>query len=143
MNQDFKDCLKRKSLYRSDGAKRFAEKELASAGDDLKDAKLSLSRERWKWATIQAYYAMFHGARALLYSRGYRERSHQCVVVGIEELFAGHGLLDMKWIRTLRNAMSLREDADYGGEYSVEGAETVVKGAEGFLKEVKRILREA
>ncbi|MFQ5330222.1 MAG: HEPN domain-containing protein [Thermodesulfobacteriota bacterium] len=128
------------SLYRSDGAKGLSKKELLSAGDDIVDAKLSLSEGRFKWATIQAYYAMFHSPRALLYSRGYRERSHYCTVIAIEHLFAGVELLDMKWARALRNAMSMREDADYASEFSREGAETIVRSAEGFLKEAKRIL---
>jgi len=140
MNRDFKKCIEKKSLYKSVGAKGLFKKELASAEDDLGEAKLSLSEGRLKWATIQAYYAMFHAARALLYFRGYRERSHHCVVVGIEHLFAGEGLLEMKWARALRNAMSMREEADYGSEFSVEGAETTVSNAEGFLKEAKRIL---
>ncbi len=83
---------------------------------------------------------MFHAARALLYSRGYRERSHYCVMVGIEHLFAEEGLLDMKWARALRNAMSMREDADYSSEFSEDGAKTTVKNADGFLKEAKRII---
>jgi uncharacterized protein (UPF0332 family) len=142
MNRDFKDCLERKRLYRSAGAKALAKKELRSAADDLGDAGLSLSERRYKWATIQAYYAMFHGARALLYSKGYRERSHYCVVVGVEQLFEKAGLLEMKWIRALRNAMSMREDADYASEFSREGAESTIKSAEGFLKEVERLLKE-
>lgn len=142
MNRDFKDCLERKRLYRSASAKALAEKELRSAADDLGDARLSLSKGRYKWATIQAYYAMFHGARALLYSKGYRKRSHYCAVVGVEELFAKAGLLEMKWARALRNAMSMREDADYAGEFSREGAEATVKNAEGFLEEAERLLKK-
>ena len=140
MSRDFKKCLEKKSLYRSEGAKRLFKKEFESAEDDLGEAKLSLSEGRCKWATIQAYYSMFHAARALLYFKGYRERSHYCVVVGIEHLFADEGLLDMKWARSLRSAMSMREDADYSSEFSKDGADTIVKNAEGFLKEAKRIL---
>ena len=140
MSRDFKKCLEKKSLYRSDGAKGLARKEYLSAEDDVGEARLSLSEERFKWATIQAYYAMFHAARALLYSSGYRERSHYCTVIAIEHLFAGTGLLDMKWARALRNAMSMREDADYASDFSREGAETTVNNAEGFLREAKRIL---
>lgn len=140
MSRDFKKCIEKKGLYKSDGAKRLFKKELESAEADLGDAKRSLSDGRFKWATIQAYYAMFHAARALLYSKGYRERSHYCVVAGIEHLFADEGLLDMKWARALRNAMSMREDADYASEFSRDGADTTVKNAEGFLKEAKKIL---
>lgn len=142
MNQDFKNCLDKKKLYRSDNAKALATKELKTAINDLGDAKFSSSKDRYKWATIQAYYAMFHGARALLYSKGYRERSHHCVVIGIEHLFSSEKLIDMKWVRALKNAMSLREDADYADEYSKEGAEASISNAEGFLKEAKRILED-
>lgn len=139
MNQDFKNCIDKKRLYKSYNAKDLVKKEFRSATDDLEDAKLSFSKKRYKWATIQAYYAMFHAARALLYSRGYRERSHHCVVVGIEHLFGEERLIDMKWVRALKNAMSLREDADYADEYSKEGAEIAINNAEGFLKEAERI----
>lgn len=143
MSQDFKNCLDRKKLYESDGAKALSAKELKSAKDDIKDSKFSLSKGRHKWATIQAYYSMFHASRALLYSKGYRERSHFCVVAGIEHLFAEEGQLDMKWVRALQNAMSLREDADYADEYSKDGAEASISNAEGFLKEAERILMKS
>jgi len=84
MNRDFKNCLDKKKLYRSETAKALSRKEFKSAGDDLSEAELSFSQKRYKWATI--HYAIFHAARALLYSRGYRERSHFCVVTGIEHL---------------------------------------------------------
>ena len=113
MSRDFKACLDKKKLYRSDAAKALAGKEFKSATDDLADAEMSLSQKRCKWATIQAYYAMFHAARALLYSRGYRERSHFCVVAGIEHLFGETKLIELTWVRALKNAMSLREDAVY------------------------------
>lgn len=140
MNRDFKNCLDKKKLYRSDPAKALAGKEFTSAGADLAEAELSLSQKRYKWATIQAYYAMFHAARAMIYSRGYRERSHFCVVAGIEHLFGEEKSIDLKWVRALTNAMSLREDADYSDAYSPEGAEAAVGNARGFLQEAKRIL---
>jgi uncharacterized protein (UPF0332 family) len=124
MSRDFKACLDKKKLYRSDTAKALAGKEFKSATDDLADAEMSLAQKRCKWATIQAYYAMFHAARALLYSRGYRERSHFCVVAGIEHLFGETKQIELTWVRALKNAMSLREDAGYSDAYSPDGAET-------------------
>lgn len=140
MNPDFKNCIDKKKLYRSEAAKALAGKELKSALDDLAEAELSLSQKRHKWATIQAYYAMFHAARALLYFRGYRERSHFCVVAGLEHLFGETKQLELKWVRALKNAMSLREDADYSDAYSPEGAEVSVGNAKGFMREAERLL---
>jgi uncharacterized protein (UPF0332 family) len=132
MNRDFKNCLDKKKLYRSEAAKTFTGKEFQMAVDDLAEAEQSLDQKRYKWATIQAYYAMFHAARALLYSRGYRERSHACVVAALDQLFGQEKQLDLKWVRALMNAMSLREDADYSNAYSSEGAEVSIMNAKGF-----------
>jgi uncharacterized protein (UPF0332 family) len=140
MSPDFKTCVDKKKLYRSEAAKALSSKELKTAGDDLAEAESSLSQKRHKWATIQAYYAMFHAARALLYSQGYRERSHGCVVAGIEHLFGLTNLLDLRWVRAFTNVMSLREDADYSDAYSLQGAEVSVAHAKGFLREATRIL---
>ena len=104
MSRDFKNCLNKKKLYRSDAAKALAGKEFTSAGDDLAEAELSLSQKRYKWATIQAYYAMFHAARAMIYSRGYRERSHFCVVAGIE--------LSLLWGYTVRAKRRVKKPFD-------------------------------
>jgi len=142
MNPDFKRCLDKKKLYRSEAARALAGKEFDAAREDLAEAELSFSQKRYKWATIQAYYAMFHAARALLHRKGYRERSHGCVAAGVEHLFGETKMRDMKWVRALTNAMSLREDADYSAAYSSEGAEVSVTNAQGFLREAEGILAD-
>jgi uncharacterized protein (UPF0332 family) len=38
-------------------------KELEGAKDDLETARKSLTAGDYKWATIQAYYSIFHAAR--------------------------------------------------------------------------------
>lgn len=54
-------------------ARYLVTKELKAAHGDLAEAQASYQREGYKWSTIQTYYAMFHAARALLYTR-VRER---------------------------------------------------------------------
>jgi uncharacterized protein (UPF0332 family) len=39
-----------------------------------------------------------------------------------------------------RNAMILREEADYHGEFSASGAKSVLNSAERFLEAVKQLL---
>jgi uncharacterized protein (UPF0332 family) len=51
-------------------------KEIEAAQTDLQDAQDSLQQNKFKWATIQSYYSMFHSTRALLFEKGYREKSH-------------------------------------------------------------------
>ena len=76
MNQDFKQCLENKKIIPFARGKELVKKELSIAQSDLSDAKASFDNQRYKWSNMQAYYAMFHAARALTYSRGYREKSH-------------------------------------------------------------------
>jgi len=81
---------------------------------------------------------MFHAARALVYSEGFREKSHYALLVALRELFKNQ--LESELIQNFEEAMSLREEADYGLVFSEEGATSIVNNAEKFLKKVKEIL---
>lgn len=141
-NKDFSDCLRRSKLARFPAAKRFAARELKTATQDLKTAQDSLERGNAKWAIIQAYYAMFHSARALLYSRGFREKSHYCLIVAVRALFVEQGLLDGGMVEAFGMAKVLRENADYENEFSVESADILVHKAQTFLLRSQNILSE-
>ena len=116
-------------------------KEMQGANYDLERARESLEDGDFKWATVQAYYAMFHSARALLYSQGYREKSHRALLTAIREIFLRSGELGNDLIEDLSNAMDLREEADYGMTFSETGAEEVVEKARNFMQRVKEILK--
>lgn len=93
-----------------------------------------------KWATIQAYYAMFHTARALLYTHGYREKSHYCLIVAMRAIFVEKGLLDVRLVEAFQTAKALRENADYENEFSRESAKSLVDKADAFLARAREIL---
>ena len=92
----------------------------------------------FKWAIIQGYYSIFHAARALVYSKGFREKSHYALLVAIQELF--HDELESFLIQGFGDAMNLRQTADYGLTFSEEGAFNVIETAEKFLLKTKEIL---
>jgi uncharacterized protein (UPF0332 family) len=140
MNQAFKEALEKKRIFHFSKAKNLVDKELKVALDDLTEAKDRFRHERYKYATINAYYATFHAARALLFSKGYRERSHYALYVAIEALFVETGLLEKRYSHILKDSMSLREDADYGGEFSKDGASLSINNAEEFMKKAKEVL---
>jgi len=106
----------------------------------LAEAQDRLENQRYKYAIINAYYAAFHAARGLLYSKGLRERSHYCLAVAIETLFMETGRLEARFIRTLNNLMSLREEADYGGSSTKEAAFLCVQYAEEFVEKSRSLL---
>jgi len=142
MNQDFKKCLDRGTIYPDPTAKSLAEKEFAVALRGLAAAQKMFNDEMPKYCTITAYYAMFHAARALLFSQGYKERGHRCLIHAIEALFVEKKLLEMQYIRNLLNAMSLREDADYADEYSKQGAQDSLITAKEFIQKAQELLNK-
>ena len=140
MNQEFKQCLESGKITSFPKGKKLVGKELSVAKSDLLDAKAGYENQRYKWSTIQAYYAMFHAARSLIYSRGYREKSHYCLSVALKALFIEEGKLDAQTGRDFLNAMSLREAADYEAEFSMDGARAVIATAERFIEKATAIL---
>jgi hypothetical protein len=105
MRSEFAKCLRQGSIALFSAAKRLVSKEFGQADHDLQAAVKSNDNGEHKWATIQAYYAMFHAARALLYAEGYREKSHYCLSTALLEL---NGMItNDKFCLTRRGALGL------------------------------------
>lgn len=83
---------------------------------------------------------MFHAARALIYSKGYREKSHYYLLVALQALFVDKGLIEEELAKDFHTAMVLRESANYHGEFSKEGAESSIESATKFLRKTGAIL---
>lgn len=141
MDSRFKECIEEGKLVKIGVQKDLIEKEIAAAAFDLKSAQKSLAEKNPKWATVQAYYSMFHTAKALVLSKGYREKSHACLSIALKALFIDEGLLEMRHFEHFRNCMNLRHDADYGLIYSDETAKEVVAQAGEFLAAAQKILK--
>ncbi len=131
---EFKDCLKRRKITEFDRAPELAPKELMEAASDLRSSELSFKKKDYKWAIIQSYYSMFHAARALIYVRGYRERSHHCLIIALRSLFVSEGVLGVTLLESFQLAKKLRENADYYGEFSKEAAGQLIEDARGFVE---------
>ena len=114
-------------------------KEIEAAQMDLQDAQDSVQNNKFKWATIQGYYSMFHTMRALLFSKDYREKSHYALLLAIRELFSTD--LESSLISKFENGMGLRQEADYGLKFSETGALDTIDGAEKLLVKSKEILK--
>lgn len=138
---EFEKCLKNKKIFLSPGIQTEVNLEIKAAKNDLKDAKALFRQKRFKYATVAGYYSLFHSARALLYSRGYREKSHHCLQIAIEELFVKENLIDPDYLKFFEDAMGLREAADYESVFSKEGARRAIEGAEKFLSAAREILK--
>lgn len=142
LNLEFIGCVEKGKIVTFAKGPSLVAKELDSANDDLAASKDSLTRGNYKWATIQAYYSMFHIARALIYAKKYRKKSHYCLVVALEHLYVARGVLEKGFVESLMIGKEMRESADYRSSFSREGAENLVKAAEDFRDIAGKLVRK-
>ena len=109
----------------------------------METAADSLARGNAKWASIQAYYSMFHAAKALVLWKGYRERNHWCLLIAVRELLVRTGELDEELADDLELAMGIRHGADYDLEYDDVTARRVIGRAGNMLEAARLILARA
>ncbi|MDD2274762.1 MAG: HEPN domain-containing protein [Candidatus Pacebacteria bacterium] len=139
-NSDFQRCKERNKILKLEKAETLVPKEIELADNDLNSSKESFLDNNYKWSIIQSYYSMFHTARALLYNKGYREKSHLCLIEAIRNLYVQEGILNFKFLEALQLGKSLRENADYYGDFSKQSADELMNVASEFLNEVKAVL---
>lgn len=142
MKREFEDCLKRHKISEFPRGKMLVQKELDIALADLDKARKNFSEKDYKWATIQAYYSMFHSSRALLYNKGYREKSHYCLNVALRVLYVETKKIPVDYIEALAHGKRLREDADYYDQWNNVGAEELIRTAAGYLEKAIQIIKE-
>lgn len=140
MNQNFKRYLDDRKIVSVSYAKNLVGKEMEAALEDLDNATFGFKHQRYKWCIIQSYYCMFHAARALIYSCGYREKSHHCLSVALKALFVETGKMERSLADIFDSAMSLRENADYHSRFSEKRAKATIASAEKFLHKAREIL---
>jgi uncharacterized protein (UPF0332 family) len=139
LSPEFQKLLQDRKLTKFRPDKKLALKEISAAKSDLKDAKESLNRKKFKWATIQGYYSTFHSARAVLFDKGYREKSHYALLVAIRELCPNE--IGQSLIREFEHGMYLRQEADYGLKFSRDGALNALDTASKLLERAVVILK--
>ena len=141
LNPEFERCREKGKIIAFEKGTSLVGKELDSARDDLQASKESSDRGNYKWATIQAYYSMFHTSRGLIYAQKYREKSHYCLVVALEHLYLEKGFLPKKYIESLAIGKEMRESADYRSNFSRDGAGNLIKAAEEFFEAAQKLLK--
>jgi len=137
---EFDRCIKQGKLVRFPASSAMVDKELKGAQHDLESARASRERGDEKWASVQAYYSMFHCAKALVLAKGYREKSHLCLVIALKELYVKEGTVDESVAGEFELVMNLRHEADYGLAFSKDGARLAIEMAERMLASTQGLL---
>jgi hypothetical protein len=115
------------------------EASLSRAEEALRSAKLLLEHTELEDAVSRAYYAMFHAARAILFSKGVKTKTHRGTISSFGEYIVKTGILDEQYADVLRKTFDLRQKSDYEiyTELDEELVRETVNNAEKFLKKVK------
>ncbi len=137
------ELIKKNRIKMATISEGMIRKELEVGKKDITAAEASLASGNFKWATIQAYYGIFHGARALLYAAGYREESHLALRQAVHELYVETGRLGSEAYRALERGMELRELADYKETFSEDSARLLCKNVSVGLEEIEKLLEDA
>lgn len=137
---NFEDCLKRNLIRRDENAIERVEKSLEISFRFLKSARKNLEIEEYEMAEIAAYNAIFHAARALLFKKGYVERSHFCLIIALRHLYKDN-LEIIDYLNAFDRIRLSRHNIQYGGVTTDRNeAEYVMNFAREFSDVVKNLL---
>jgi uncharacterized protein (UPF0332 family) len=137
---DIETCMQEGFLQRIEVEPDLIEKELGEAKYDIRKAERAFEDGDFKWSIVKSYYSMFHAARVVLFSLGFKERRHFAIRVVLENLNM-KGKLESRFISDFSAALGAREDADYRYTYSQETAAYLLKAAGDFLVRMKKLAK--
>ena len=83
---------------------------------------------------------MFHAFRGLLFSRGYKEKSHSGLKFAIKTLFVNYGVISDDIYYDFDSAMKAREMADYSYIYDEKVAWGMIESTKRLISEVEILL---
>ncbi len=134
--KNFEYCINNNLINKNKDAKNWVKKELDIAKEFYTQAKKIIKTGAYESTEMIAYVSIFHSTRALLYAKGYSEKSHFCTFMTVLELYNTNSEL-CELIKQGDNVRRSREETTYGGKTVNE------KEANYVLRLSKHILEEA
>lgn len=118
--------------------------ELNLVDETWKESDVLFSQKLFKGCISRTYYAAFHGARALLLSKGFDPSSHKGVLHLLQLHFIRPGIIEPEYGRIFSKAQKFREESDYlpAAMFSEKDAQVERKEVKSFINRVKRHLQD-
>ncbi|MCM1144957.1 MAG: HEPN domain-containing protein [Blautia sp.] len=109
----------------------------------LEDAKIMYEAKRYKNALNRAYYAIFHGVRAVNALDGFDSSKHSGVIAYFNQNYVKTGIFPKEASKIIRMASEKRESADYLDFFvaSQDEADAQIKRAEIFMEWIEEYLK--
>lgn len=135
------DCFNFRLLRKIKPDIEKSKRSIEIAKSRVKEAEQVIKLKVYKFAILEAYMAMFHSARALLYKDGIQEKSHFAVYIYLKEKYRNK--IPLSVINFLNIHRTQRHEAMYGLEYEAnkDDASTALDDAKVFVKEVEKALK--
>lgn len=124
-------------IMKAESDKKQIEGSLQLAQRFIERAEENLKIELWDVAFLMAYNSMFHSARALLFKKNLKERSHQAMITALMELYPENKQV-MRMMSILGSYKVARNAIQYdGGLCSEIDATEALKDAKRFINEAE------
>ncbi|MFH1054563.1 MAG: HEPN domain-containing protein [Candidatus Altiarchaeota archaeon] len=136
------DCMGERLLRKILPDKEKSQKSVEIAKKRLAETEKAIKLEIYPYAILEAYNAMFHAARAILYRDGIQEKSHYAVYIYLKEKYADR--IPSTTLNLLNIHRTERHETLYGLEYEPHRteAQTALEDAKTFLHQIEKILKE-
>ena len=138
----FDYCMKKGLIKKNLDAKKRVERELVSANKFLNSSKNIIKIDEFDSAFLSAYNSCFHFLRALLFYKGYIEKSHYCLIEALKSLYSNEKIL-LELLETFDKIRQARHEIQYGGIFSdMEEVEHLIKLNEKIKTTCENILNK-
>ena len=136
---DLEGCFERGLLQKSPYAESQVKESIQKAERLLEEAKNNFKSGSFDSTLVFAYSAAFNAARAILFKDGYREKSHECVVLYLDRK---HPEISSDLIALLNKYRTSRHGVLYDIRYSATKAEAEesLDFAGKFIRAVKKAI---
>jgi uncharacterized protein (UPF0332 family) len=136
----YEDCFKKGLLRRGSVSKEETEGQIKIAESYISKAEKIMDKEVFDMSFLAAYISIFHSARALLYSKGHKERSHFCLFEFVRNEFKDDAEI-VRFAEVAQNYRETRRLVQYEGSLCSEhSAREAINDAKNFLKAAKNKL---
>lgn len=137
------ECFERGLLRKVEPSRIKSQQSLRLARDWLGEAETNFEAKAYRSALSSAYLAVFHAARAVLFSDGVREKSHYCIGLYLQS-YVENAELEEEWPMLFDRMRSIRHADQYSFQ-AKPSEEEVVSGlhlADNFINRMELLLSE-
>jgi len=138
--RNVEDCFRFRLLRKIKPDEEKTKKSFEISKKKLIEAERAIQLEIFEYAILEAYMAMFHASRALLYKDGIQEKSHFAIFIYLKEKYSDK--IPLHILNFLNIHRIERHEAMYGLEFKPEeqDASVAIEDAKAFTKEIEKII---